>query len=396
MAVVTAMAWLALAIWLYLMMFRGGFWRADQRLPAPTPDPGTTAEVAAVIPARDEAEVIEVSLRSLIDQDYSGKLTIVLVDDHSRDGTRDVAARVAREHGRPDRRLVVADADELPPKWSGKLWAMAQGVDRAADLAPDAEYLLLTDADIAHAPDNLRGLIAKAEAGRFDMVSLMVLLAYERGWSRLLVPAFVFFFQKLYPFPLVNNPARPEAGAAGGCMLVRRTALQRAGGIESIRTELIDDCALGRRMKRFAQPGSGGIWLGLTDTTRSLRPYPGLADIWDMVRRTAFTQLHYSTLLLAGTVVGMAVIYLAPPVAALSGLITGDAGLAGAGLAAWLLMAAAFRPTLRLNRMPLYLAPLLPVAGLLYTAMTIDSAIQHWRGRSVTWKGRVYSPTADR
>lgn len=396
MAFVTATAWLALAIWLYLMMFRGGFWRADQRLPTPTPNPGSAPEIAVVVPARDEADVIGVSLRSLIDQDYAGRLTVVLVNDHSRDATRDIAARVAGEHERSDRRIVVMDAVDLPPGWSGKLWAMAEGVARAEELAPDAEYLLLTDADIAHAPDNLRGLIAKAEAGRFDMVSLMVLLACERGWARLLVPAFVFFFQKLYPFPLVNNPARPEAGAAGGCMLVRRGALQRAGGIESIRTELIDDCALGRRIKRFAQPGSGGIWLGLTDTTRSLRPYPGLADIWAMVRRTAYTQLHYSTLLLAGTVVGMAVIYLAPPVAAAVGLMVGDAGLAGAGLAAWLLMVAAFRPTLRLNGMPLYLAPLLPVAGLLYTAMTIDSAIQHWRGRSVTWKGRVYSPTADR
>ncbi len=385
----TILAGLSLAAWLYLMAFRGGFWRADQRLAAIPDALANPPEVAVVVPARNEAEVIGPALASLIGQDYPGKLTIVLVDDHSDDGTRAAAEAVAAA---PNRALHVIGPGDLPPGWSGKLWAVHAGIEAADQLAPNAEYLLLTDADIAHAPDNLTRLAAKAVAERLDLVSLMVLLACERGWARLLVPAFVFFFQKLYPFPWVNNPARPEAGAAGGCMLVRRDALARAGGIESIQTALIDDCALGARIKSLVAEGGGGIWLGLAETTVSLRPYPDLGDIWEMVARTAFTQLRYSPLLLAGTLLGMVLIYLVPPAAVLAAPAGVGPAVVGAGLGAWFLMAAAFRPTLKLYGKPAYLAPALPLAGLLYTAMTVDSAIRHWRGRSVTWKGRVYSP----
>lgn len=398
MMLLTILAGLSLAAWLYLMALRGGFWRADQRL-AQTPEAlGDAPEVAVVVPARNEADVIGPALASLIAQDYPGKLTIVLVDDHSDDGTGAVAKATARDAARPDRVLRVIDAGDLPPGWSGKLWAVHSGIEAADELAPAAEFVLLTDADIAHAPDNLTRLIAKAAAERRDLVSLMVLLACERGWARLLVPAFVFFFQKLYPFPWVNNPARPEAAAAGGCMLVRRDALARAGGIESIRTALIDDCALGARIKALVAEGGGGIWLGLAETTVSLRPYPNLADIWEMVARTAFTQLRYSPPLLAGTLLGMVLIYLVPPIAAVAALAAPAAGpaIVGAGLGAWFLMAAAFWPTLKLYGKPVYLAPALPLAGLLYTAMTVDSAVRHWRGRSVTWKGRVYSPASER
>ncbi|MDJ0949183.1 MAG: glycosyltransferase [Alphaproteobacteria bacterium] len=386
MTALTAAAVLALATWLYLLLGHGRlWWRADQRLPAETGGRESWPPVAAVIPARNEAPFVGRAVASLVAQDYPGELKVVLVDDDSSDGTADAARAAAREAGAEDRLTIVAGAP-LPEGWTGKMWAVSRGVAHASEVMPEAGYLLLTDADIVHGPGALRRLVDKAEQDRLDLVSLMVLLHCRGGMERLLIPAFVFFFQMLYPFPWVNDPRRGTAGAAGGCMLVRRAALTRAGGIEAIRGEIIDDCALARRIK-----SEGPIWLGLAEETRSVRPYAGLDGIWHMVARTAFTQLRYSAVLLAGTALGMILLYLVPLVALLTGLATGGWAPALAGIATWLVMALAYAPTLRLYREPAAAAFLLPAAGVLYALMTVDSARRHWGGRGGAWKGRTYA-----
>lgn len=381
-------------IWAHLLFARGGFWRADQRLPpAPVPLDAWPA-VTAVIPARNEAALIGDTLHALLAQDYPGHLGLVLVDDHSEDGTGQIAAAVAAGAPR-NRPLTVVSGAPLPAGWSGKLWAVAQGVRTATETGADGNagpaYLLLTDADILHDSGSVRRLVAKAEIDRIDLVSQMVLLDKGGFWGRLLIPAFVFFFQKLYPFPWVNNPGKSTAGAAGGCMLVRTAALRQAGGIERIRGRLIDDCALGQAIKA----AGGRLWLGLTDRVTSTRPYAGFASIWAMVARTAYTQLHHSPLLLAGSVLGLALTYLAAPVAALGWLWHGSAPLAGAGVVLWCGMAIAFRPTLRLYGEPAWAAVWLPLTAFLYGLMTIDSALRHWRGQGGQWKGRVYGGRGD-
>jgi hopene-associated glycosyltransferase HpnB len=378
-----AAAALGLAAWLYLVFAHGRFWRGDQRLEPDLPAPRIWPSVCAVVPARNEADVIERSVGSLLDQRYPGPLVVVLVDDHSEDGTGDVARRLAAAHPKGDR-LRVERADPLPPGWVGKMWAVRTGVARAAELAPDAELLLLTDADVVHHPDNLERLVRKATAGRFDLVSLMVRLHCRSGWERLLIPSFVYFFQKLYPFPRINDPRSRTAGAAGGCMLVRADALARAGGIESVRDAIIDDCTLGARLKH-----GGAVWVGLSASEQSVRPYRGLRDVWDMVARSAYTQLHYSPLLLLGTVAGLALLYLVPPLALLGWPWHGSAAAALCGAAAWGLMAWSYQPTLRLYGLPASWGLTLPLAGLLYTAMTVDSALRHGRGRGAAWKGRA-------
>jgi len=279
----------------------------------------------------------------------------------------------------------VIDGQPLPAGWTGKLWAVSQGIDAAAEIAPEARYLLLTDADIEHDPDSLRPLVAKAEANSLHLVSLMAKLRCKSRWEQLLIPAFVFFFQKLYPFPRVNNPRSGMAAAAGGCMLLRRDTLAAAGGIAAIRDRVIDDCALAALIKPL-----GPIWLGLTDRVHSLRAYPRLDDVWNMVARTAFVQLRHSALLLLGTVVGMALLYLVPPLAGIGGLLAGERLIGNLGLAAWLLMTVAFGPTLKLYRLSMMEGFTLPYAALLYTLMTIDSARRHWRGEGGGWKGRTY------
>jgi hopene-associated glycosyltransferase HpnB len=264
------------------------------------------------------------------------------------------------------------------------MWAVHTGIAEAARRWPGAEYWLLTDADVEHTPGNLRRLVAKARAERLDLVSLMVRLHCERGWERLLVPAFVYFFQKLYPFPRINDPRSRTAGAAGGCMLVRADALARAGGIEAIRSEVIDDCALGKALK-----ARGPIWVGLGPSEYSFRPYPHLADVWSMVARSAYTQLGYSPLRLAGAGLGLLLVYAGPPLLALGAPLHGSVAAAGTALAAWSLMAWTFRPTLRdYGRSP-WLALALPLAGALYLAMTLDSARRHHQGRGAEWKGRA-------
>ena len=268
---------------------------------------------------------------------------------------------------------------------------MQQGWTTAEDALPNAVYALLTDADIDHHPGNLRELVSVAEEGGHDLTSLMVKLRCESGWERLLIPAFIFFFQKLYPFPWVNDHSRPEAAAAGGCMLVRLSALVAAGGIHMVRDRLIDDCALATLIKR-----NGPIWLGLTDHTMSLRAYDDLAQIWNMVARTAFVQLNHSVLALFGIVLGMLIIYLVPLVALFVGVVLQDVVLGFAGAAAMGMMIAAYAPTLRLYGQPLWCGPWLPVAAVMYLLMTISSAIQHWRGRGGAWKGRIYSEKVSR
>ena len=373
---------ISFALWAGLLLLRGGFWRADQRLDGTVADERRNwPRVVAVIAARNEAPTIARVIDSLLKQDYPGDFHIVLVDDNSDDGTAEKGRAAA---GSCDR-LGIIDGSLLEPGWTGKLWALNQGLEEAERISPEATYILLTDADIDHDPENLRRLVAKAENHRLDLVSLMVLLHCESPWEHLLHPAFVFFFQKLYPFPWVNDPDRPDAAAAGGCMLVRRTALERAGGVGSIRDRLIDDCALAARIKR-----SGPIWLGLAEKVHSLRSYDRLRGTWKMVARTAFTQLNQSILALIGTVIGMSLLYLAPPAVALAGAAGGETAALLSGLAAWLLMAVAYRPTLRLYGQSGWLALLLPLAALLFTLMTVDSARRHWCKQGGSWKGRSY------
>ena len=375
----------ALAAWVYLAVFHGRFWRADQRLDGPLPEPESWPAVAVVIPARNEAATIARCVSSLLAQDYAGALALVVVDDGSRDGTAQAARAAAEAAGHPGR-LTVVTGRPLGPGWTGKLWALSQGVEAAAKLLPAAPYVLLTDADIEFDPAEVSRLVAKAESQRLDLVSLMVRLDCTGGWERLLIPAFVFLFQMLYPFPRVNDPARRIAAAAGGCMLVRRDALARAGGLKAIRHHLIDDCALARAIK-----GGGPIWLGLAGSTTSLRVYGGLGGIWDMVVRTAFVQLGFSLAVLAGAVAGMMLVYVAPPVAAVAGVWSGDGLAALAGTAAWALMALCYRPTLGDYGGSGWRAALLPLAALFYCAMTVDSARRSMAGHGAMWKGRSYT-----
>jgi hopene-associated glycosyltransferase HpnB len=374
-----AIAALAAAVWLCLIFGRGGFWTCSQR------DGGMPEAIAAwpsvtvVIPARNEAAGIADTIGSLARQDYPGDWRIVLVDDDSSDGTAEDARRTAAALGAAGR-LHIVDGKPLPRGWTGKLWAVRQGVEAAQAQASPPHYLLLSDADIVYAPDVLRRLVARATAGGLVLTSLMVKLRCESLAERSLVPAFIFFFQMLYPFAWVNRPGSATAAAAGGCMLVRADALQKAGGIDAIRGALIDDCALARLLK-----AQGPIWLGLTERVHSSRPYPGFDDIRHMVARSAYAQLQYSPLLLLATVAGMGLTYLAPPLLAL--FASGAAQLLG--LLAWALMAVAFQPTLRFyGRSPLW-GPGLPAIALCYMLFTIDSALQFARGKGGLWKGRI-------
>jgi len=372
------LCFLSFAIWIYLLVARGGFWLARERNDANVPAPATWPSVVAVVPARDEADVIAQSVGSLLRQDYPGSFRVILVDDQSADGTAERAR--ALDAGA---RLEVIAGSPRPAGWTGKLWAVAQGVAHAKAQSA-GEYLWLTDADIAHTPENLRTLVARAESGKLVLVSEMAKLHCRTWAERFLIPAFVFFFDMLYPFAWVNDPAYGTAAAAGGSMLARTSALEAAGGIESIRGEIIDDCALGRRMKE-----QGPICLGLTEMATSIRPYEGLGEIGRMVSRSAYAQLGYSPLVLAGTLAGMLILYLLPTVAALDP--SGPAGLLG--LLAWIAMAVSFQPMLRFYRVSPLWGIALPAIGLVYTAFTIDSALQFWNGRGGMWKGRAQAMT---
>ena len=383
--------WLSLvpaAAWVYLVAAHGAFWRARERLDGPPPHDGPWPSVTALVPARNEAEVIGTTVARLLSQDYPGPFRVIVIDDHSGDGTAAAARRAAAALESPHA-LTVIGARPLEPGWAGKVWAMSEGLAHAAAAHPDTQYLWLTDADIAHDPANLRRLVGKAEADRLDMVSQMVRLVSEGFWAGLLIPAFVFYFQKLYPFARVNDPARRTAAAAGGSVLLRHQALARIGGFTAIRDAIIDDCALARAVKADGRPGGGRIWLGLTTASESLRPYHGLGGVWRMVSRSAFTQLRYSTGLLALTLGGMMLLYWAPPVVAAAAALSGAMLPLGLSLLTWALMTLAFLPILRLYGKPLIYAPALPLAGLLYSLMTLDSAVAYWCGRGGAWKGRT-------
>jgi len=376
---------MVLAIWLYLLVGRGLFWLGRERDDGTAAGQGPWPSVMAVIPARDEAECAGDTVTSLLRQDYPGEFRVILVDDQSRDGTAQVARDAAAAIGAADR-LTVISGLSLPAGWTGKLWAQSQGVEAAEAAAQPPEYILFTDADIAYVPDELRRLIARARSGGTVLTSLMAKLRCESFAERTFVPAFIFFFQMLYPFAWANNPRSSTAAAAGGCMLVRREALRAAGGMASIRNALIDDCALAKRLKAH-----GPIWIGLTDGVRSVRAYRAVEDIRKMVSRTAYAQLQYSPLILAGTVLGLAVTYLFPVLLAVFA-----SGLAQIlGLAAWLLMALAFQPILRFYRVSPLWGLALPAIAAAYMAFTLDSAYQHARGRGGMWKGRAQANLQD-
>ena len=373
---------ISLAAWIYLLLGRGFFWLTRERLPAELPPPQAWPDIAVLIPARDEAATIAATIAGLCAQDYPGRLSITVVDDSSSDGT----AAIAREAAHA-KQIEIVVAPPLAAGWTGKLWALHNGLAHIDRAAPNAAFVLLTDADIKHPPDLLRRLVALAERDRRDLVSLMVKLNCTTLWERLLIPAFVYFFRKLYPFAAVNNDRSQVAAAAGGCVLVRRDALQRIGGFASLRGVLIDDCSLAATIK--AQ--GGRLWLGLAETSLSLRVYDHLADIWTMIARSAYAQLHHSVLLLIGTVIGLAIVYLAPPMIALLYLVHGDAIAAWLAGSAWLAMTISFLPMLAYYRLSWPWALTLPVAALLYIAMTVDSARRHARGAGGAWKGRHYA-----
>ena len=365
----TALAFLSLAIWVYLLAAHGKFWQAGPVLTSAVPNQAPS--VAIIVPARDEAASIADCLRSLLAQDYAGKFRVIVVDDGSVDRTGDIARALG------DPLLTVIIGKNRPVGWSGKLWAVAQGIATADDV----ELFLLTDADIIHNPHHLATLMARAERGDLDMVSEMVALSCESLPERALMPAFVFFFQLLYPFAWVNDPLISTAAAAGGSILIRRRALENSGGIQAIRGALIDDVALARAVKK-----GGKIWLGHSALARSIRPYPDVGGIWRMITRTAYTQLQYSLPLLILTVLGMIVVWLVPLTAA----IFDDGWSRLFGVLAWIGAMAAFLPTLqRFGRSPAW-ALALPLIAAFYIAATVASAIAYHRGRGAVWKNRAY------
>ncbi|MEU9292490.1 glycosyltransferase [Streptomyces sp. NPDC048266] len=391
----STLAWFALGssvVWGWLLLGQGFFWRTDQRLPPAVRGPargqaadgeGGWPRVVVVVPARDEAGVLPLSLPSLLTQDYPGVAEVILVDDGSTDGTGRLAVELAaRCGGLP---LTVASPGEPERGWTGKLWALRHGMALARARGP--EFLLLTDADIAHEPDSLRLLVSAAVGNELDLVSQMARLRIVTLWERLVVPAFVYFFAQLYPFRWINRQRPLATAAAGGCVLLRTKTAEAADVPDAIRQAVIDDVSLARAVRR----AGGRIWLGLAERVDSVRPYPGLGELWRMVARSAYAQLRHNPLLLAGTVAGLVLVYLVPPVALVAGVTGGDPVAAWAGGAAWAVMAGTYVPMLRYYRQPLWLAPLLPFTAFLYLLMTVDSAVRHHRGVGAAWKGRTYA-----
>jgi hopene-associated glycosyltransferase HpnB len=377
------LAGISLAIWIVLTFFRGAFWQlasfdADRAF-----DEGTSIwpRVVAIVPARNEAQTIARCVESLAGQDYSGEFRLIVVDDHSEDRTGALAKTAAQSAGKGERVTVLAAA-ALPPGWTGKLWALEQGI--AAATVSQPEFYWFTDADIVHAPDTLGRLVAKAASQRLDLASLMVLLQAKTVPEKLLIPAFLYFFLMLYPPKWIADRNSKTAGAAGGCILLRREALERIGGISAIRAEVIDDCALAGAVKR----SRGSIWMGLTRKSVSLRAYARFGEIRDLIARSAFTQLRYSTLLLLGTIAAMLLTYLVPVAFSLHT----QPLLWRVRLAAWALMTLTYLPALRFYGLSPLWAPLLPFAAMFYCYATCLSAVRYWTGRGGQWKGRAQAP----
>lgn len=373
-------AGLALAIWIYLIAARGDFWRTqkfDDLAPAPVMEHWPS--IAVVVPARDEAAGVAACVTSILSQPYPGILSMVLVDDQSQDGTSQIASDAAAAIGASDR-LTVLQGRPLPSGWTGKLWAVKQGLNLVEEQAAQPDYVLLTDADIVYSGDLLMRLVARAQKDKLAMTSVMATLRCESLAEKYLIPAFIFFFGMLYPFGWVRNPSRGTAAAAGGCILARWDALKKAGGIESIRGSLIDDCALGTRLKL-----QGPVWLGFSQDVKSVRASDTVANVGQMISRSAYAQLRYSLVLLIGTVVAMTLVFLVPVVIA----VFGHGWAAVFAAAAWLLMALAFQPTLRYYGQSAFWGPALPAIAIAYMVFTVNSAIQHFQGRGGMWKGRA-------
>lgn len=376
-------AGVSLFIWIVLTFFRGAFWQIlafDDDI-SKQESLERWPRVVTIVPARDEAGTIARTVESLAKQEYPGELRVVIVDDHSEDGTGKLAQEAAGRAGACERVLILQGA-ALENGWTGKLLAMRQGVESSA--AREAEYFWFTDADIEHAPDTLRRVVQRAERNKLDLVSLMALSQVNSFPERVLIPPFLYFFLKLYPPSWTASRKRKTAGAAGGCILLRRAALERIGGLGAIRGEVIDDCTLAKAVKR----SGGGIWLGLTRKSVSLRTYASFTEIQDLIARTAFTQLGYSGLLLAGTLLGMSITYLLPVICTFSA----QPLVWRLGLAAWALMAITYLPTVRFYRMSPLWAATLPVAAAFYTYATWVSAMRYWLGRGGQWKGRAQAP----
>jgi hopene-associated glycosyltransferase HpnB len=373
----------SLLIWLVLSFFRGFFWHltpfnADNDRIEPL---DAWPRVAVIIPARNESQTITAAMESLLAQDYPGEFQIILVDDHSEDSTAALAQQAAR-CSTSSNRVFILQAAPLHSGWTGKLWALQQGIEQASPFAP--EYFWFSDADITHAPDTLRRLVSRAETHHLELTSLMVLLQSLSFPERLLIPPFLYFFLKLYPPTGIANVKSRTAGAAGGCILVRKVALDQIGGIAAIRHEVIDDCALARAVKRR----NGKIWMGLTRKSVSLRSYSTFSEIRDLIARTAFTQLHYSTFLLLGTIVGMLLTYIAPVILTFSS----HSMTWRVSLSAWALMTLTYLPSVRFYRLSPLWSLLLPAAAVFYSYATFLSAFRYWRGQGGQWKGRSQAP----
>ena len=373
----------SLVIWLYLTFGRGVFWHLrpfdDDAIEHAAPP--RWPRVVAIIPARNEAATIAATTSALLRQDYPGEFSFIVVDDHSEDET----VRIAQQSASPrdaDSRVLIHLASLLPPGWTGKLWALDEGVRHVGPQM--ADFYWFTDADVVHGPGTLRRLVARAEQDRLHLVSLMVLLQANTLPERALIPAFLFFFLKLYPPSWIADPNARTAGAAGGCVLLRRSALEKIGGLAAIRSEVIDDCSLARAVKRAGGP----IWMGVTRASHSLRAYVTFAEIRDLIARTAFTQLRYSAWLLVGTLAGLLLTYIAPVALVFTLPVTARL----LALAAWLLMSLTFLPTVRFYRRSPFWAPLLPLAALFYAYATWLSAVRYWLDRGAQWKGRAQAP----
>lgn len=376
----------ALAGWIVLICFRRRFWTMDQRLP-PAPDRmDHWPSVTALVPARNEEDTIEACLGALAAQDYAGRFRAVVINDSSTDRTHAVAMQAAKASEGVN--IEVVNAPPLEAGWAGKLWALNFGVDQVNSAESPPDFFWLTDADVVHAPDTLRRLTAHAQSGDRALVSVMVKLTCTGFWERLLVPAFIFFFQMLYPFRAVNDGQSRTAGAAGGCVLLRRDALEDAGGLGAVKGALIDDCALARLIKDRRYD----IWLGLGDRSSSLRPYSGLAEFWRMVTRSAFVQLRFSYTLLAASMFGMAIAFLTAPIVTISFFLHENIWALSISGLSWMMMSLAYVPCLRYHGLSVFRAPFLPVAALLYMLMTLQSAARHLTGAGANWKNRAYVP----